>query len=255
VSAWALVDGQGCPLDEATVPITDPAVTAGWTVFETLEVDASGDSPRLASHLERLAGSCQSACIRYPGASLLAREVHRAAARCGYPSRVRITLTGGGRRLVVATPLDTLRRHRPVRVVRGPHVQEPFLGGSVKHGSRAGWTVAVQRSGVDEVVLVDDQGRFTEGTTSGILAVIEGTLVTAPHDGRILASTTVAALIQRAVEIGIPVERRGPPAHGPWEALYIASATRHLAPVIAIDGEPLPGWDPVGLRLAGRPVL
>jgi len=48
------------------------------------------------------------------------------------------------------------------------------------------------------------------------------------------------------------VRRVGPDAGDPsaWDALYIASATRHLAPVVSLDGEALPGWDPVGRLLA-----
>ena len=250
MAAWALVDGVEGPLESAVLPITDPALTVGWSVFETLRVDEDGDAPHLDEHLDRLYGSCAGAVIPFPGADVLRTEVHRAAARCGYPARIRITLTGGGRRLVVATPLDLQRRHRPVRAARGPHVDEPFLGGGVKHGSRAPWVAAVSRSGVDEVLLVDRNDRFTEGTTSGILAVVDGVLYTAPHDGRILASTTVTALIARAQALGVPVRLESPCALGPWDGLYIASATRDIAPVIELDGEPLSGWDPVGRRLA-----
>ncbi|MFT4624229.1 MAG: branched-subunit amino acid aminotransferase/4-amino-4-deoxychorismate lyase [Myxococcota bacterium] len=250
MSGWALVDGVGAPLEQACIPVTDPALTVGWSVFETLVVHDDGASPRVREHLRRLEGSCHGARIPFPGTEVLLVEVHRAAARNGYPSRIRITLTGGGRRIVAATPIDPARRGHPVRAARGAYRREPFLDGWIKHGSRAPWVIAVARAGVDEVLLVDDQGRFTEGTTAGVIAVIDGVLHTAPHDGRILASTTVAELVERAIELGIPVTREGPPARGPWDALYIASSTRHLAPVIEIDGEGLPGWDPVGRALA-----
>ena len=133
--------------------------------------------------------------------------------------------------------------------MRGPHREDPFLGGRVKHGSRLPWVIAVKRSGVDEVLLVED-GRFVEGTTSGVLAVVDGTLVTAPDDGAALVSTTVARILERAERLGVPVRRERVDAQGPWDGLYIASATRDLAPVVELDGEPLPGWDPVGRRLA-----
>ncbi|HMV65890.1 MAG TPA: aminotransferase class IV, partial [Myxococcota bacterium] len=143
----------------------------------------------------------------------------------------------------------------PVRAARGPHRDEPFLGGRPKHSSRAPWAVAVARSGVDDVLLVDASGRFTEGTTCGILAVLDGVLWTAPDDGRILPSTTVIDVVRRAEALGVPVRREGPPADGPWDGLYVASATRDLAPVVELDGAALPGWEPVGRRIAaaGRP--
>jgi branched-subunit amino acid aminotransferase/4-amino-4-deoxychorismate lyase len=103
---------------------------------------------------------------------------------------------------------------------------------------------------VDEVLLVDGDGRFTEGTTCAIAAVVDGVLWTAPHDGRILVSTTLCEVVERAERLGIPVKREGPPASGPWDALYVCSTTRELAPVVELDGKSLPGWDPVGTRLA-----
>jgi branched-chain amino acid aminotransferase len=246
VAAFTVLDGALIPAAEARIPADDPAVTLGWSVFETL----AWPEAELGPHLARLAASAAATGIAPPDPDVVAAEIARAGGAVGGPARVRVTLTGGGRRLVRAEPLDPARRHQPVRAARGPHRDDPFLGGAVKHGSRAGWVVAVRRAAVDEVLLVDEAGRFTEGTTSGILAVIGGVLWTAPHDGRILESTTVTSLLRDAAALGLPVRREGPPAAGPWDALYIASATRHLAPVAELDGAPLPVWDPVGRALA-----
>jgi branched-subunit amino acid aminotransferase/4-amino-4-deoxychorismate lyase len=245
---WVVLDGVLSPACDAVIPVDDPAVLLGWAVFETL---ASPPTPaRRALHLDRLAKSAATAFVPMPDPGVLSREIDVVTEAVGGPARVRITLTRGGRRIVRGEPADPSRRHRPIRAARGPHRPDPFLGGAVKHTSRASWGVAVLRSGLDEVLLVDDAGRFTEGTTSAILAVVDGVLWTAPHDGRILESTTVTDLLDRAASIGVPVRREGPPAAGPWDGLYIASATRDLCPVVELDGEALPGWDPVGRRLA-----
>ncbi len=244
---WALMDGSIVPLEEARFPVTDPGFTRGWTVFETMRVQ-DGAVPLLRQHLERLQNSASEACIPFPDG--LEDEVRRLAAMGHGPCRLRITLSGSGRHALTLHPLPKDRWGAPVRCITGPHVDDPFLPGSVKHGSRAGWVVAVRRAGVDEVLLVDAGGRFTEGTTSGILAVYGGTVFTAPHDGRILPSTTVNQLLEAATTLGIPVVREGALAHGPLDGLYIASATRGLAPVIALDGVPLPGWEPIGRDLA-----
>lgn len=248
--SWASVDGHIVPLAEAALPVTDPAVTLGWTVFETAEV-REGRVPLLDRHLSRLAESARDALVPLPPLPQVRGWVEALASHHGGGARLRITASASGRVVLTAVDLDASRRGAPVRCVRGPHVDEPFLGGSVKHGSRAPWAVAVKRSGVDDVLRVDTLGRFTEATTAAILAVIDGTLWTAPHDGRILASTTVAELLERAEALGVPVRREGPPAAGPWDGLYLASATRWLAPVVELDGQPLPGWEPVGRRLAG----
>jgi branched-subunit amino acid aminotransferase/4-amino-4-deoxychorismate lyase len=242
---WTMVDGVGMPSVEARVPADDPAVTLGWSVFETLGYPGAD----LDLHLARLTHSCLRTHIDPPPAALLRREIEAVGQRFPQGARIRITLTGGGHRLVRGEPVDPSRRHRPVRAVRGPYCHEPFLGGGVKHGSRLPWVIALRESGVDEVLLVDDDGMFREGTTSGILAVIDGALHTAPDDGTILASTAVTGLVMRAVELGLPVVRSRIPADGPWDALYIASATRNLAPVVELDGQPMVGFDAVGQKL------
>lgn len=249
-SGFAIVDGRPVPLDEAVIPVTDPGFSVGHAVFETLRSDDVGDVRRIEAHLARLRGSAASARIELPPGDVLAAEIRAVASAVGTGARIRVTCTGGGRRVVTGEPLDQSRLHRPVRAVRGPWRADPFLAGSVKHTSRAPWIAAVKRSGADEVLLVDEAGRFTEGTTCAILAVIDGRLWTAPHDGRILESTTCAEVLDRAAVAGIPVVREGPPAAGPWDALYIASTTRDLAPVVELDGVALPGWDPVGRSLA-----
>lgn len=246
---WASVDGVVTPLSEARIPVEDPAFLTGWAVFDTLEVNGPAD--RIDVHLERLARSASAADIAMPDRALLTAEILDLSRRTSGAARVRVTLTGGGRRVVTAVPGDVTRRHRPIRAVTGPYRAEPFLGGAVKHTSRAPWVVAVRRSGVDEVLLVDDQGRFTEGTTCGIVAVIAGELWTAPHDGRILESTSVQSVVARAEGLGVGVRREGPPASGPWDGLYVCSTTRDIAPVIELDGREMPGWEAVGKGIAG----
>lgn len=244
----ASIDGREVAPQDAVVPVDDEGFTTGWTVFETARV-IGGGVPRLAAHLARLRASAASACVPCPLSDVLEAEVRALIEGGPALARLRITLSGSGRRALTLSPLDPSRRGSPVRAVRGPHHDEPFLGGAVKHGSRAGWRAAVARSGVDEVLLVDGSGRFTEATTAAVVAVVDGALWTAPDDGRILASTTVEAILEDAAALGIDVRREGPPAAGPWDGLYVASATRWLSPVVSLDGVALPGWEPVGRDL------
>lgn len=243
----AIIDGEEVQAERACVPVEDPGFTTGWTVFETARV-IGGAIPQRARHLVRLRASADAACVPCPDESVLEGEIDRILRDGPALARLRITLSGSGLRVLTLGALDPSRRGEPVRAVRGPHGQEPFLGGRVKHGSRAPWRAAVARSGVDEVLLVHD-GHFTEATTAAIVAVIDGALWTAPDDGRILASTTVEQLEEDARSLGIPVFREAPTARGPWQGLYVASATRWLSPVVQLDGEVLAGWEPVGEAL------
>jgi branched-subunit amino acid aminotransferase/4-amino-4-deoxychorismate lyase len=108
----------------------------------------------------------------------------------------------------------------------------------------------VRRRQVDEILFVDAEGRFTEGTSCAVVAVVGGRVMTAPWDGRILASTTLRRLLGHAARLGIEVVFQGARANQPFDALYVASTTRSLAPVAELDGRVLSIWDPVGRRLA-----
>lgn len=244
-----MVDGRSLPLDEATVPVTDVGFTHGFSVFETLEA-APGRDP--VENLRRLRRSAEASLIEMPDDAVLRAEIEHVRERVGDRAVVRITLTGDGRRVVWASEPEPGRLHAPQRCITGRHVDGAFVDGSVKHRSRMGWMVAVRRAGVDEMLLVDDEGRFTEGTSCAVLAVIDGVVYTAPWDGRILESTTLRRLLGRCEALQIPVVRLGAPASGPIDALYVASTTRDLAPVISLDGRALPLWDPIGRKLVGQ---
>ena len=252
MSGVAVIDGVQVPLEEAGISVLDPGFTVGWAVFETL-TSSGGVPDHLPDHLDRLEHSAREAAVPPFDREVVEREVHRAARAIPGRARLRITLTGSGLRVIVATPLDLDRKHRPVTAARGIYREDPYLSGAVKHTSRASWMAAVRRAEVEEVLLVAGRVRFLEGTTCAILAVIDGELWTAPHDGRILESTTVRRLTERAEALGIAVRLEAPPAAGPWDGLYVASVSRHIAPVTLLDGERLAGWDPVGRRLAGLP--
>jgi branched-chain amino acid aminotransferase len=243
---WAVIDGRGTPLAEAALPLTDPGYLYGWVAFETLDA-APGLDP--APNLARLAASSAALGIAMPPEDVLRADIEAVRVALGGRAWVRVDLTGGGRRLVWGTRPDPARPGHGVRCGRAPHLDHPLLAGSVKHRSRAPWIAEVRRRGVDELLFVDADGRFTEGTSCAIVAVEAGALVTAPWDGRILASTTLASLLDDAARLGIPVRREGPRAEGPWDGLYVASTTRVLAPVVTLDGAALAGWEPVGRAL------
>jgi branched-subunit amino acid aminotransferase/4-amino-4-deoxychorismate lyase len=249
----ALIDGRPVPLEQAGIPLTDSATSHGLAVYETLEVGPDTDP---GENLERLAHSAQFCGISMPPDALLRSEIEAVRAAVGHEAWIRITLTGDHHRYVWAVPVDPSRRFAAVRCARGPHLDHPLLPGWVKHRSRAAWMAAVRKQGVDELLLVDADGRFTEGTSCAVVAVVGEALWTASWDGRILCSTTLSRLLGHARALGIEVVRQGARAVGPWQGLYVASTTRRLAPVEELDGAALPTWDPIGSALAqadGRP--
>jgi branched-chain amino acid aminotransferase len=249
MAAWAMVDGRLSPLADAVVPVADPGLTLGWTVFETLEA-FEGQPVRWEAHEARLRASAASMRIPWPASACLREEVERLAGTVGGQVRVRITLTRGGVRILTAEPGDGTRRHRPVTAATRIAPSDPFVGGRPKHGSRAPWAVALLDSGVDEVLMVSPDGYWREGTTSAIVVERDDALWSVDDSADVLASTTIDALIERAVSRHIPWHRAPLRAEEGFTALYIASATRDLAPVVALDGRVLTGWGPLGRLLA-----
>jgi len=244
--SWAhekLSHNGSCKLD-----IQDPGLLYGHTVFETLHTVRR--SPfRLGAHLARLRNGAIALEIPHPGDARIRQAV--AAVCSAAPDAelvVRITLTGGGALLVRGSPMI------PVvpswRCVTRSWQPPPWLPGAIKHGSRLAWNRAVVQAGVDEVLWTDPSGHFLEGTRSNIFAVVDGRLCTPPCDGRILPGITRAALLETAIEIGIPTCEDPLPASAPYTELYISSSLRGLLPIREIDGRAIGGSGPLGQRLS-----
>lgn len=240
MDAYVAVDGT---VGRTVLPVDDPAITLGWSVFETMLAEG-GVVNDLDAHLARLRRSAAAAEVPWPDADL-ASEV-RAAATVAPLARLRVTLTGGGHRIVQGHAADPARRFATVRVVTGPAGDEPWLGRTVKHGSRAPWVVAVRRSGADDVVLVRS-GRFAEATTAAVIAVVNGELWAAHDD--VLPSVTADRWLALARRLGIRVHHRGADVRAHLDGMYLASATRELAPVVELDGVARIGPEPVGRAL------
>ncbi len=239
-----LVNGDPAPADLEAL-LTDPALGSGFAVFETVRT-YRGVPFRLEVHLERLAASAAWCGFPFDDAAFRA---DLAALVLPVESKINLTLTAGGRRVVQVSPLDRSRVGAPLRVVSRPGVPPPWLPGRVKHTSRAGWLLAASRAGVDEVIWHDAEGHWTEANRSNVFVVRDGALWTAPDDGRILQGVTRDVLLEVARAEGMEVHE-APVRAGPTDELYLCSTLKELAPVVELDGAPLPGWGPVGRRLA-----
>lgn len=240
----ALLDGLPCP---ATFPADDPVLWTGMGVFETLRT--YGRAPfRVALHLDRLAASAAWMGVPLPDRDALAADLIAAAAAIPGESKLNILLTGGGHRLVRASPLDPARVGAPLRVATRPWSPPPWLPGRVKHTSRAAWELAARDAGVDEVLWVTPDGDWTEANRSNVFVVRDGVVLTPPDDGRILQGVTRDGLIEAGRAAGITVHETRVAA-GPCDELYLCSTLKELAPVVELDGQPAAGAGPVGARL------
>jgi branched-subunit amino acid aminotransferase/4-amino-4-deoxychorismate lyase len=219
------------------VPVTDEGLLRGDGVFEVFRLYA-GRPFALEDHLVRMARSAANLrltidldAVRSDVAKLLAQagEVDGAA---------RVLVTRAGRRIAL------LERPRPTA---GPialscieYVPTRVLD-EIKSLSYAANMLAsriARERGADEALLVTPHGRVLEAPTATIFASLDGeTLVTPPLSDRVLDSITrrrLLALLPHAREEVVTREelRR---AH---EA-FLASTTRQLQAIRAVDDEPL----------------
>lgn len=239
-----LVDGEPA----LTLPVDDPAFGQGLAVYEAVRTYARQPF-RLPEHLARLRAGAAWLGLPCPPDATLAADVARAAAAVPGEATILVTLTGGGRRVVQARPLDAARVGAPLTLASLVHEPAAALPAWVKSTNRAGWNAAARRAAVDEVLLVGADGAWLETHRGNLVAVRGGVLLTPPADGRILPGVTRAALLEAARAAGLPMAE-APLRPGPVAELYVASTLKELAPVVALDGQPLPGWGPLGRALA-----
>jgi branched-subunit amino acid aminotransferase/4-amino-4-deoxychorismate lyase len=235
-----LVNGE----PSGTVPADDSALLHGVGVFETLRT--YGEKPfRLGAHMERLRHSAAAL-----GIPLDLMEVsEEIQAHLALDVSIRVTLTASGQRILQRKAIDPAYVRIPRRVAPIDWIHPVGLPGDVKHTSRAPWLATASALGVDEVLLCDPDGRILEANRSNVFAVVDGRLKTPPLDGNQLAGITRGALLEAAVMAGIAIDEEDLSNWAPFEAMYLSSTLKELAPVSAIGEEALPTDHPLGEAL------
>jgi len=216
-------------------------------VFETLLV-VDGEPVELDRHLARLRRTLA--------------EVYGERLPTGAEEELRRAAEGislGRLRLTVAPGEDRLRHDllagavvpEAVFPARGARLQSHQVRGG--HGSHK-W---VDRRGMEHPdaglgQLICDGGELLEAGWANLFAVREGTLWTPAADGRILAGTARAALLEIAGDEGLETQEGPMSAHDllSAEETFLTNSIRGVEPATALDGIPLPGCGPISRRLA-----
>lgn len=232
----ASVDGRICPTGEATVPMKDDGLYRGDGAFEVIRL-YGGRPFALADHIDRLERSAEAIDLVLDRAAL-EHEVEALIAAAAEPdAQLRLIVTRGGRRIAAIEPVpehaETLKL---ATVTYSPTV---ILDGvkSLSYAANMQATRLAQGKGADEAVLVRPDGTVLEPPTSSVFwASPEGGLRTSALEVGVLASITRDRLVGALpVEVGAwPVED----LRGAREA-FLASTTREIQAVAAIDGRPL----------------
>ena len=241
------LDGNKVSSDEFTISGLDIGLLRGVNAFETART-YNGRVFRARGHAERLVQSAGTLGIDCPPVDHLSHEIECASAGLECDAKIRITLTGGGRRLIHVAPLDPEYVCKPLEVVTRIWEAPEWLG-RVKHGSRAMNIATLRATGADEVFWIGHDGCYTEAARSSIFAAVGGVIVTPPDDGRILQGITRKSLLDAAQLEEIPVEVR--PLHHAEAIteLYATSTLKQMSPVVSLDGKMGPGSGPLGQTL------
>ncbi|WP_219417032.1 aminotransferase class IV [Pseudonocardia nigra] len=232
----ASVNGTIGPADEMTIPVTDEGLLRGDGVFEAARL-YGGRLFAWDQHLARLERSAANIRLEFDLAAAKL-EVDALIARAGaVDGVVRLVITRAGRRIVVLSPLPD----RAPTVTLGTVEYAPSrVLDAVKSLSYAANMLAsrlAKEAGADEALLVTPEGRVLEGPTSAFFYVLDVRLCTPPLADQVLDSITrrhVLALTdttERSLDRGELDE---------LEEAFLASTTREVQPVAAIDGRPLP---------------
>jgi branched-chain amino acid aminotransferase len=230
------------------IPVTDDGLIRGDGAFEVIRV-YDGSPFAMDAHLARLERSGRN--LRLPvDAEAVRADAFRLLAEAGSgPDHqcLRVMLTRGGRRILLTEPLpsseDTARlmtvTYSPTRILDGIK--------SLSYAANMLASRLAREQGYDEALLVTPHGRVLEAPTSSVFWVSDGELLTPPLDEHILASITRAVVMQVADAVERPCTLDELAAA---DEVFLASTTREVQAVVAIDEHTFDGPGPVTQRTA-----
>jgi branched-chain amino acid aminotransferase len=244
----ASLDGEVMLASEAVIPATDEGLLRGDGAFEVIRV-YDGKPFALEEHLSRLERSAANLRLAVDLEAVRA-DAWRLLAQAGAGPEhalLRIVITRGGRRLLLTEPM--VREPDQVRLATITYSPTRVLDG-VKSLSYAANMLAsrlAQERGFDDALLVTPHGRVLEAPTSSIFWVADGSLFTPPLDEHILASITRALVLDvtGAVERACTLDELLAA-----EEAFLASTTREVEPIAAIDERSFDAPGPVTRRAA-----
>ena len=252
------LNGEFMPIEQARVPVLDRGFIFGDGIYEVVPAYA-GRLFRWPHHLARLERSLAKIGIANPldvaGWSAVVDElirrhpwrdqfvylqVTRGVARRdhAFPRGVAPTVFAMASELV---PVPDEQRAQGVRAITLP--DERWLHCDIKSTSLLGNVLARQaavEAGAAECVMFRD-GYLTEGSSSNVWVVRNGSVFGPPRDNLILEGIRVGLLEELCRASGIPLDMRRVTREEVLAAdeLLISSATKEVLPVTVLDGRPV----------------
>jgi branched-chain amino acid aminotransferase len=236
VEELASVDGRVTPTAAAVLPLPDDGLYRGDGVFEVIRL-YGGRPFALADHFDRLERSAAAIDLPVDRAAFEAELEPLLAEHGDGDAQLRAIATRAGRRILLIEPLA--ERGGSVSLATVTYQPTVILDRvkSLSYGANMHATRIARERGADEAVLVTPEGVVLEPPTSTLFwAGADGVLKTPSLGNPILDSITrdrIVAAVDVAEDVYDVAE-----LEAATEA-FLASTTREVQPVAAIDGRRL----------------
>jgi branched-chain amino acid aminotransferase len=233
----ANVDGRITPTGEATIGLKDDGLYRGDGAFEVIRLYA-GKPFALVDHLDRLQRSAAAIELEFDRGALES-EIGALLAEAGaVEGQMRLIVTRGGRRIAATEPIPPHPETVSLQTVT--YCPTVILNGvkSLSYAANMQATRIAKGKGADEAVLVRPDGTVLEPPTSSVFWVSpEGELRTPALTDGVLESITRDRLVKalHVEEDSFHVND----LHAAGEA-FLASTTREIQAVAAVDGRAFP---------------
>jgi branched-chain amino acid aminotransferase len=232
----ASVDGNISPTNDARIPVADDGLLRGDGVFEVIRL-YRGRPFALDDHLDRIERSARAIELSVERPALESEIASLLGEYGEAEGQLRIVLTRGGRRILLTEPLPP--RGATVRLATVTYSPNVILNGvkSLSYAANMESTRLAQSAGADEAILVRPDAVVLEAPTSAAFwAGPDGGLRTPAIDTGILESITRARIVREleVIEGAYPIDD----LRSASEA-FLASTTREVQPVTAVDGSEL----------------
>lgn len=263
------VNGVITAPEDAKISVLDHGLLFGDSVYETLRT-YHGKPFLFSRHFARLTRSAEGIHLELPWTK---EETLNEVRRTLVPGecRIRLVITRGIGELSADT--ETCTDPTPIIIVvplivppewvyrEGVDVVISSVRRSgrfadIKSGSLIHQVLALREAkskGAFEAILLTDGEKLSDGITSNIYLVRDGTLLTPSHDASIVEGITRRAVLELAGDMGITVSQGLFDVEEIRKAdeMFLTSTTREVVPIARVDSKPvgngLPG--PVTTRL------
>lgn len=254
---WISLNGRLVAPDAAVVSAWDSGFLQGVGLFETMRA-YDGVVFRLDAHLERLLNSAKAlGWTVLPDPEDMRNNIQLVIQRLAEgDARIRLTVTTGSLRVAAtdATPELTMvataslgSKYPDEVYVKGvtatlakgrQFAGDPTFGHkTTSYLARLAALREAHRAGAFEALWFTPEGKLAEGCITNVFVVDDGKLVTPPLDTPVLPGITRAAVIELAVQAGIPVRENAITLEQLRNAdeVFLTNSLMEIVPVVRVE--------------------